>query len=93
MCEGVGAAEALLDWAAAADGVVLDAALVLSEELDVEVRLAVVTVEAESVFSTPAPSKTPMKSRGIKPKLPVLQHDEVLFGMSQQYVGLGPSLH
>ena len=93
VCDGAGAGEALLVGVAVVDDVVDEALVVLVEELDVEVELAVVTVAAEGVFSTPAPSSTPMTAPGINPKLPLLQHDVLLFGMSQQYVGCGPSVH
>jgi hypothetical protein len=70
------------------DNVLGVAPLVLLEELDVEVRLSVVTVGADGVFSTPAPSSTPMTPPGINTKLPLLQHDVPSGdGISQQYVG------
>lgn len=64
-----------MDDNVAEDDVLGVALLALVEELDVEVRLAVVTVGAEGVFSTPAPSRTPMTLPGMNPKLPLLQHD------------------
>jgi hypothetical protein len=91
VCESAGAEEALLFEEAA---VVEDDVLDDFEELDVEMRLAVVTFGANGTFSTPAPSSKPMNPPGMNSKLSLLQHEAPLSdGIWQQYVGLVPVLH